>query len=504
MQNRSKKNHLFLLLCFYAIPMYGMELVLEGNDCKKKPDKEFITSSPRRSHDCDGIIRIFKPQQAFKAGTPWRKVIPTKILMTPDSESLIIAEYGCVRHCLFDKKEDNSKIIIEHTQGKQYPPMIAVDQKKDGSMMVFSVNNYASDKNERLAECIIFCNGFSKKQSLDMPIQVIAAGGYGRLLAVAGQHDIKVIDVETDKSSQASFRFPHVDNNWIVDMAMHGEGKALIAAGNNGNIQWFSIGQDHNSVKIDHVKSIKVHHDIRNIYYPSNDELFYVACDGKIKSFSLDNILMTNNEDMKTNDFDQLTDEEWFFANHFVSAKVCCPKNVNLSKQASVTTIKVFRKNDKDQDEFFFEVPHLQDRYNYITDEGKFASAEGHLLYAIVGSKYVVALATDGELRVWKAPSKNIVNNNITGSKVELDSIGSLENIKPVSRSGSAKSKHSKLNSSDESDGEGKKSSPRDGKESGKKKLTDSLESLKQRVRSSSGSREFSPSRSSKHGDSKK
>lgn len=476
MQNRSKKNHLFLLLCFYVIPVHGMELILTENDTKQKSGKEFVTSSPRRSHDCNRLIRIFNSQQAFTAGTPWRKVVPAKILMTPDSQGLIIAEYGRVRHCLFDKKEDNLKIIIEHTQGKKYPPMIAVDQKQDGSMMVFSVNNYTNDKNKRLAECIIFCNGFSKKQLLDMPIQVISAGGYGRLLAVAGGHDIRLIDVEMDKSSQASFRFPHVDNNWIVDMAMHPEGKSLIAAGNNGDIQWFSIRQERNGFMIDHVKSVKVKHDIRNIYYPSNDELFYVDCDGNIKSFSLDNVLMTNNEDIKTNDFDQLADEEWFFANHFVSAKACCPENVNLSKQVSATIIKVFRKNDKDQDEFVFEVPDLHNRYNYLTDEGKYASAEGHLLHVAVGSKYVAALATDGNLMVWEAPSKNIVD----------------------------KSKHSELSSSNESDGENKKDSAREGKEGGKKKLVDSLESLKQRLRSSSNSREFSPTRSLKHDDDKK
>ena len=113
LQNRSKYNQFFLFLFFYSVTLSGMEVAPTKK--RESGKRENIVTSNRRAHTPDQLIQIFSPKQAFKTGTPWNKIVPKSIMITPDSKGVILAEYGAVRQCFFDaKEEDGSKIIIEH------------------------------------------------------------------------------------------------------------------------------------------------------------------------------------------------------------------------------------------------------------------------------------------------------------------------------------------------------------------------------------------------------
>lgn len=540
LQNRSKYNQLFLFLFFYSVTLSGMEVV--STKKRESGKREHSVTSNRRAHTPDQLIQIFSPKQAFKTGTPWSRLVPKSIMITPDSKGVILSEYGAVRHCFFDSKEDiGPKVIIEHCHAKKCFPLVTMAQKKDESLVVMSVANYTNSENKRIAEYVVFCNDFARRQKLDSSVQAISSDSYGKMLAIAGSHIVKVVDLETYKSAEAAFSFFHNDDNWIVDVAMNPEGKWLVAAGNQkGQIQWFSIVKENGCIMLNSLKQIIVDDIIENIYYPNRDELLYVDCKKRVKSIAMNDMLTSNNEHVKTADtfdFDKLLEGEKFAVDQAMRTKVCCVKHTKqrilesekfvvdqavLTKVCSVeynkqhedvtSTIEVWRKNNSEDMEIIAcEIPLLQERYNYITDAGLSEFGTGHLLHAAVGRNHVVALATDGSLRVWNAPGKYIEAKKTqeVEEKIESDSVAHIKETKTKrGRSGSGRDNKNSLCGSDGGEGEKKKPSPRD---RGKHNLVSSDEGEGEKKKpsprdliqmfKSSGSKDLSPTRSHKGSD---
>ena len=514
-QNRSKSNQLFLFLFFYSVTLSGMEVVVAI--------KEPVVSTNRRSRQPDCIFPIFDPKKEFKSGTPWSDVVPGIIKITPDGNGVVLGQHGVVKHALFDKKDVVLKAVIEFPCAKKYTPMIAVSQRKNGSLLIISASNYTNSENKRVAECIAHCNESFTNKKLDWFVQAISSDACGRMYAIAGQHSVMVVDFETNKTSEASFKCLTNNENWIADIAMNPEGKAVIAAGNHGEIQWMSLSRDNHGIVLSNLKQVMVKDDIKNIYYPDSNQLFYVMQGGNIKTITMENLLTINGEDVTTTDFGGISAGDTFVADSNVVAKLFLPKDKVFAlkdtglQQETVSIIEVLRKNNEKDEKTILEVPSLHDRYNYITELGQRASAIGHLLDVTMSGNVVVGLATDGSMRVWELPHNHIIRSEDTKETVEKTELDSVAHIKETKtkrgRSGSGRDIKHSLVSSDDGEGEKKKVSPRkntlvssDEVEGEKKKP--SPRELIQKFKfsgsgSGSGSKDLSPPRSQKGSEEK-
>ena len=438
MQNRWKSCGIFLFFSLQTIVVFAMNLFVLSNETSLKPRK---------------TISIFDSKTALESRMPWGDVVPGAVIVTPDGKGVVISERGRVRRAHFDSMDDCSpETIIEHARVK-HSPMITMAQKKDGSLLIVSAGNYTNQEKKCVSEYILFCDGLSKVKKLEGPIQALSLDSAGEKLTIAGKLSVMVVDLETDKNTMAFFKHNNREN-WIVDIAMNPKGKEIIVVGDQRGVQWMSLSkEDEGDINLSNLKQVVSKDNIKKIYYPNAEELLYLTLDGKAKIINIKNdLLEPSGEEMN-----QTTDFSHSLLYNMVSADpsehVATAHWTNDTKVATRHKIKIYRKSNEYVEKFILEVPELE-RYNYITALGQCGSGIGYLLDVALYDNRVVALATDGKLRVWFLPEKNVVSNKVDENKQkfyeklkELKSIDKEEenlNVTPRKRRANSESKNSK------------------------------------------------------------
>jgi len=349
-------------------------------------------------------ITIFDPTQELLLDKPWRKVVPASVMITPDGKGFVIGEYGQVRHSLFESKIGNvPKVIIEHACAKEYAPMIAMAQKKDGSLLVVSAGNYINSEKKRVAEYIIFRNGWCKTEKLDRSIQTIAIDSHGKKLAIAGQRSVVVVDLEGNQTDEVFFKGLAKSESWIVDIAVYKTGHSIIGVGSQNGLQLLSLTKKNDEMDLCTLKQVESADVIKKIYYPTLEELLYLTQDGEAKTIDMYHLFdIDNDQEIKAIHFAHPSSYDKVVADP--SGYITTAHWTNNVK--SNHKIKVYRKNNKCIEKFILEMPTITERYDYVTEFGNRAHGIGHLLHVAVRGNVVVALATDGKMRVWSLPGE--------------------------------------------------------------------------------------------------
>lgn len=347
-------------------------------------------------------IILFDPQEESKKGRLWDDIVPGKIVITPDGKGVIVSDCGRVRHVQFDTSKID--VIIKHQCLKKIP-LIAVSQKEDASLMVVSACNYHSEQdNKGVAEYAVYVHGFSSFQHVDFPIQAISLDALGNVLAIASDSFVRVIDLNKKTNNIAQFRRKYFDDgHWLVDIAVHAKGNGVIIAGSYGDIQWMSYEQN-----LSNLKQVKTTDKIKKIYYPKLDELLYLTDQGEAKVVKMEELFEKDNDQIiGTISFARSSNYDNVAADLGEQVAVAFWTGDIKMAQDSRQKIKIYRKAEHSIDKFIVEFSDLEESYNYRTSFGTRDVGVGHLLRVALCGKTVVALATDGKMRVWSLPEKN-------------------------------------------------------------------------------------------------
>ncbi|HLW73250.1 MAG TPA: hypothetical protein VKR54_04325 [Candidatus Babeliales bacterium] len=397
MQNKWKHSEIFFFFSFYIIPICAMNepRVLTSNFISKK-------NFPLKPHK---IIPVFDSKATLQAGKSWYDVVPGTVMITPDSQGVIIGDHGKV-HLLQLNNNNISKLIIEHPY-VTHSPIIAMAQTKKKELLVASAGNYMDLTNQRVSEYILFCNGSSQIYKLEFPIQAIALSPYGEKLAIAGFDHVTIIDLETPEKDSKRVRTTQGD--YIIDIAINSEGRAIIAAECQGGLRLMDVSKCDAKIGIHNLQLAISNDIIKKIYYPCDAELLYITHDGKAKTIVLEDLLINEYNkkingtvfaesplyDMVTADFsEQIATAHW-------------TNDIKVAEDVR-RRIKVYRKCNEYIEKIVLAVPALDSKYNYITNRGQYDSGVGHLLTVALRGNRVIALGTDGQLRLWSLPPKGM------------------------------------------------------------------------------------------------
>jgi hypothetical protein len=399
MQNRRNFSGIFL---FFSL--HGVVIAMKVTN-----SPVIYNNSPIR---LEQTMTIFDPKKELERGNSWSKVVPGSITITPDGKGVVIGDCGRVRYCPFDREndDDNPETIIEH-RCVTHTPIIDMAQKKDGSLLIVSAGNYINLEQKRVSEYVLFCKGMSKIQKLDWSIQAIALDSCGKMLAISGRREVVVIDLETDKSSRETFKgIANHNENWIVDIAINPLGKAVVSVGSQSGIQWMSLLRNNDgNIDLANLKQVVSGDIIKKIYYPSAEDLLYVTHNGGAKTIKIEDLLGSTGDDInKTTEFSHPWGYDMVVADSSDHIATAHWTNYKDGVNGAHRKIKVYCGNkDSVAEQFVLEIPTLDERYDYITEFGQSASGVGHLLHIALRGKQIVALATDGKMRVWSLPVKH-------------------------------------------------------------------------------------------------
>ncbi|HLJ31876.1 MAG TPA: hypothetical protein VKU36_05530 [Candidatus Babeliales bacterium] len=396
-----------LLLLFYFSYLFTL-LGMENPDLSKRLSIIYDDSSIKP----EKTMTIFNHKDELKFHRSWCEVVPGIIMITPDNKGVVIGVSGRVLYSSFDKEDDREpECIIKHPEVK-HSPLIAMAQKEDKSLLVVSAGNYINSEKNAVSEYFIYSSshGFSKLHNLNWPIQAISLDATGNTLAIAGLQAVMVIDFESQKHDMATFKKEFRSENWIIDIAMNPKGSAVIAVGSQKGIQWMHMSKKEGNVDLANLKQIDVHEkDIKKIYYPSLGEFFYLTQDGRAKIVDMYSLLENNGEELKSTPFgdsskvyDMVVGDP---SEHVATAH--WTNNIRLAGDIR-KKIEIYRKEKDDLyiNKFILDASALEDRYVYITSQGKRDIGDGHLLMVALRDRYVAALGSDGKMFLWKLPLK--------------------------------------------------------------------------------------------------
>lgn len=387
MANGWKFNRVILFVFLYGATVFAMNVPVIG-----------VQDS---SVKLESTMQIFDPQAALRNGIPWSKIVPRNILIAPHGKGVLMAEHdGKVRYVSLDS--NNSGFIYEHCRDVKLYPIIAAAQKEDGSLLVVSAGNYGGLPMSRNAEYITFCNNNFTKKTVNRFIQAMALDSLGKTLVIAdstsGWNDIVAIDLYTGKESRTSFqkmnRVEQTNFDLIADVAVNIKGDWVIAAECQGEVQLMSLSRTKDGIELLRKKSIKINDPIEKIYFSNNNELLYCNGKNKVKKIVIEDL---NNEN-QSGSFDVMSSES--YDNVAIDqGGLCAAVYWNNGNK-----IETQRKNNQGVLEEFEATFSVEKKYRYINDCGQLRLGIGRLLNVALRGEQVIALATDGNMRLWSLP----------------------------------------------------------------------------------------------------
>ncbi len=410
-----------LFFCLYTSIAFSMEIIPEVLSVVQQKVEFF----PKKT------ISLFDPKKESEKGRLWDEVVPGELIVTPDEKGVIITDHGRVRYAQFDT--GNIDVIIKHQCIKKIP-LVAVAQKQDGSLLVVSVCNYYSEQdNKNVAEYAVYSHGSSRFHHLQSPIQAISLDATGDILAMAILSSVMVMNLNTKETKEAFFKKKNFldDTHWIVDIAMHPIRKWIVIAGSHEDIQWLSYDD-----KLSNDKQVKTTDKIKKIYYPSVEEILYLTDRGEAKVVKMAE-LMEKDNNFIVDTVSLATSLKYDKVVADLSEQIAVAYWTNNIKMAHNIRqkIKMYRKDDMRIDKIILNFSDLEDLYNYRTSSGKQDFGIGHLLHVALRGKTIVALATDGKMRLWSLGEQN--KYSIEPEIIKKESRGRSNSIKHMSSNSS-------------------------------------------------------------------
>ena len=370
------------------------------------------------------IPPLFDPSKSFTMGKPWSELVPRDVMVTPDNKGIVSSEPGKVRH--FKIGGNGWTTIIEHPCVK-HPPMIAMAQQEDRSLLIVSAGNYINEEQRLVSEYIVFCNGSCRVEKSNWPIQAIAIDCVGKILGIAGPSFIERVNLHcdndeknpvksnaTDKSGvadvsvspykKAYFKHNIGKKNWIMDIAMCPEGKSVIVTGNKGGAELVSLRGNDDAKSC--CQQFITKDFIKEVCYRTPKKIVYVTHDASVKTIDVKSLLQSTGKEINRADylfFSSLHDRVAIDVAEYLTIAYWT-SNIQVDSRHR---IKIHRSNNESVEQFVLEVPSLEARYDYITDLGQYGSGISCLLCVALRGRNVIALGTDGKMHTWSLPEKN-------------------------------------------------------------------------------------------------
>jgi hypothetical protein len=168
-----------------------------------------------------------------------------------------------------------------------------------------------------------------------------------------------------------------------------------------------SVFQDKEHIDISNLKQVESNDIIKRIYYPTQADILYVTDDGKAKIINIYDFLENTISPIESTLFAHSGSYDKVVADQGENVSTAhWTDNIQAIKDIS-RKIKVYRKGIECIEKFTLEMEPVQERYDYITEFGQYGSGIGHLLQVALRGNHVVALATDGKMRLWTLPENS-------------------------------------------------------------------------------------------------
>lgn len=389
------KNCLYIILLLSCYTVFSMKIDISM--CKAQKS-----------------ISIFNPIDIVQSGKLWNEEVPKNILIIPDGSGVLFGNNGRVSRILLNNEKDvKPEVIIEHRFVK-HTPLIKVAKKKDGSLLIVSAGNYVTENNRRVSEYIIWQNGFTTMTELEWPIQAIDLDLYGTKFAIASESYVTLIDLETSKYNESRTRVVNKHDNCITDVALHPEGTGLIVVASQKGVNIISIfKKDNDTVNLSHLIQGVISDIIKNIYYPSVEELLYITHDNQVKQINMHDLMEVNGGDIKVIPLEVLSLYQKVTIDQGIGSAVAYWNSGTKVIKDILCKIQVYRKNNQGFEKFMLDASPIKERYNYIAKFGERRVGIGQLLDVVLRDDYVAALDTDGQLKVWFLSECNPFNDEI-------------------------------------------------------------------------------------------
>jgi len=365
-------------------------------------------------------FKIFDTKKMVNDGKDWSEFVPRDLLIIPDHRGFLYTIPREVYYVNFGTMyETHPHLLHVHTCTK-YVPMLAAAQNGNTLLVVSACNWKKGEK--RVAEYIVshniltslpdnkshgsaFADTMFRRNDFPFPIQAIQLSRTGKLLAIATQAAVHIINLEMKASCRSQF-LPRVENNLIVDIALKQFPSQIAAVDSEGRIDIKNISDQTSDLELGHIKGIVTDAiDIKRIHFFDSGNLLFATDDGSAKIIEVANWLehskgavtaRTFSYDPKYNNVDVDQDTEL--------AAVHWSDNNQLYK------IKVHREHGAMTEKFILKIYPAQDKkdnkYSYITPHGKEARAINHWLRVALRGNYIIGLLTDGTVHLWVLPDK--------------------------------------------------------------------------------------------------
>ncbi len=438
------KQHFFLLLFCCISLIRGMELA----EMSLQPQKDEI---PRNTTP-DKDFKIFDPEILAKAGIPIGTIVPKDILITPDGKGALIGEPGRVRYINFSNMfESKPHLLIEH-RSQEFWPIFSVAQTKDGRLVVVSFVNYNDrESNKRVSECIVSYNTFAcaprgnthdvfeksiyEKKNFDWPVQAVALHCAGTFFVIARGEYIEAFNLLTWKSKTSKFWPKNPSGLVIVDLSVKCEGENVAAVDSRGIVDFKMLAVEEKDIEFNHLRDVHPGDEspILKICFLETTDLLYVTSEGVVKIVNTTDWLENSHGNVKSLTFSHAESREKAAVD-----QSALPATIHWTKKKITpdTSIKIYRDNGTEREEFSLKLGNMPTTYPYITQMGQNAIGRAHILAAVLRDSRVAALCTDGYIKIWNLPKTHTVPDekdilmNICGGKrrsISSPSIPSIE-----------------------------------------------------------------------------
>ena len=260
-------------------------------------------------------------------------------------------------------------------------------------------------KNQNWSSEIIIYNDKKKCYTIkynNWPLQRIKFNQQGTFFAAANTSSIMSFDPEGNITDCAGF---HTSNgyqtsfvqNRIVDFSFN-KHLFLIAAGKNGATKLLNADGGLSNIKQNLWKD-----NIKLIHFPTQETIVYSTADGQAKTINMYDLLEYQNRS-RANDFSRSTTHTQVSLDTSNNIGVAHWTNNEQLSEEERATIYVNRINNNEHEYFTLHTSFDESTYDSISNTGQLEEHASHFLTVTFYNTTILALATSGEVSIWRLP----------------------------------------------------------------------------------------------------
>jgi hypothetical protein len=370
-------------------------------------------------------FNIFDPQTMVKGGVEWTEFVPRDLLITPNKGGFFYTVPREVYYVHFGTFLPSKPLRLHSHTCTKYAPMIAAAQDDNILWVVSACNCKRTGSDDRVAEYIIsrsilvaspdgkshgcaFSETTYKRQDFPRSIQAIGLSNTGKILAIASQNTVHIINLETQESRE-SFFSPRVENVLIVDIAMRDNQSHLAAVQSQGLVNIKQISEPKNDMEVSSLKSFSTNEiGIEKIHFFGSGNLLFVTDEGFAKIIEMPHWLECDQGSVTTRIFSYYSmynkvavDQGHEFATvHWID-------DTRFSKNG-LCKIKIHREHGVVTEKFILKTESSDKKYSYIGPQGQEVRDVNRWLNIALRGNCVVGLSTDGTIQWWRLPDKPV------------------------------------------------------------------------------------------------